>query len=344
MSIRWSRVALVVAAAMLMAACGSSSGGGGAYVASDASGSGDSTGGSDTTSSSNGDSTKNTASIQVKTDGGDTTKIDRSKPATADDAKVFGATNADKLLSLYFVDATGSTLVVTIDTAVHALPKKGIPMGEVNSSAFMVWTSTTGVWSSKSVGTIDIDVCPTKSAEPVVGAFHGVVAVSDLPGSIPNKTFDGPFNLVYWGGAGALSCSPPSTGGTTGPSDMGTFGKPAASTCNANPCDGGSNTSRNCCPYVPCLEPCFTKCALDAQSCFVGCGFDMQCPSTCMAKVTTCFDGCMTSCKVSDTCRSALQALNTCDQKAAETCDTGSEAGDDACAFDACCAENKAAF
>ncbi len=336
--------ALAIAALLISTtACGSSAGGGGGvYVAADGSSQGNDTtsGGGSTT----GDATKNTASIQVKTEGGDTTKIDQSKPATADDAKVFGATNADKLLSLYIVDGAGSSLVVTIDTAVHALPKKGIPLGDISTSAYMVYTSTSGAWTTKGTGTIDIDACPTKAAEPVVGSFHGVVAVSDLPGSIPSKTFDGPFNLVYWGGAGAIACTPPSTGGTTGPSDMGSFGKPTGSSCNANPCDGGSNTTRNCCPYVPCLEPCFAKCVLDAQSCFLGCGFDMECPAGCMAKVTTCMDGCMTTCKVSATCRSALEALNTCEMKAAETCDTGSEAGDDACAFDACCAENKAAF
>ncbi len=343
------RALFISAIAALLSACvGGTASGGGGGVASDGSAAQDTTGdggGGGGGGGGKGDATKNTASVQAKDPDGAATKVEAAEPADPNKTKVFGAANADKILQLYIADAAGVTIVATIDTAVHALPKKGIPVTEQGGAAWVVYTNQGAVLITKAKGTIDIDGCPTKSGEVVHGAFKGVEVVNPVAGLPPaTLTLDGPFNLVYQGGSGAIACTPPTTGGGGGTTDLGSFGKPKGATCDANPCDGGSNKTRNCCPYVPCMEPCFSKCAFDVQVCAAACGGDFSCFTGCQAKIVTCVNGCLTSCNVSQPCKTAIAALQSCEEQQAETCDTGSEEGDDACSFDACCGQWKSAF
>ncbi|MCB9739651.1 MAG: hypothetical protein H6747_10310 [Deltaproteobacteria bacterium] len=344
-----SRAVLLAVVATLAAGCGTTTGGGGGVYAggSDASSDGSTGGGGGGGGSSTGDATKNSATITAKDESGSSTQVKAEKSADKGDAenKILGASNADKMLQLFVTDATGTIVTAFIDTEKHPLPKKGIPVGEPNGEAWVTYAGAGAVLNSKAGGSIDIDVCPTKAGEPVVGAFKGVVLANEAPLGPKQLTLDGPFNLVYWGGAGQVACTPPTTGGGGGGGgsvEMGSLGKPSGASCDANPCDGGSNTSRNCCPYVPCLEPCMTKCVTDAQSCFMGCGFDFECPQGCQAKAVACMGACMTSCNVDATCKGALEKLNTCEAGQEEVC---AEASDpDVCTFDKCCSEWKAAF
>jgi hypothetical protein len=328
---------------VLLSACGTTAGGGGGtYVATDATGGNDSgsTGGGTTT----GDSTRNTATIATKDPSGTTQEVKADKPAAKGDAdtKSLGAANADKLLQLYIADANGTLITAFIDTEKHPLPAKGIPVGEVSTEVYVTYAGAGAVLTSKAGGSIDIDACPTKGGEPVVGRFNGVVVVNVAPIGPTQLTLDGPFNLVYWGGAGVIACTPPTTNTGGGKVEMGSLGKPAGASCDANPCDGGSNTTRGCCPYVPCIEPCVLKCATEAQSCFLGCGFDFECPTACQGKAVACNLACETSCNVSATCKDALGKLNSCEEAQDAVC---GEANDpDTCTFDACCPQWKAAF
>jgi hypothetical protein len=333
----------LLAIALAAPACTTSTGGGGTYAATTDAGAGadGSAGGG-----SGGDSTKNKATIAAKDDDGATTEVKADKPADKGDAeaKSLGATNADKMLQLYIADASGTLITAFIDTEKHALPAKGIAVGEVNSDVFVTYAGAGAILNSKAGGSIDIDVCPTKAGEPVTGRFSAVVVVNEGPVGPAKLTLDGPFNLVYFGGAGAIACTPPASGGGGGGGkvDVGTLGKPAGASCDANPCDGGNNSTRNCCPYVPCVEPCLVKCANEAQTCFTGCGFDFDCPVGCQSKFVACSDACADSCNVDATCKAALGKLNQCEEANDAVCSDSEDA--EVCSFDKCCAEWKAAF
>ncbi len=84
------------------------------------------------------------------------------------------------------------------------------------------------------------------------------------------------------------------------------------------------------------------NCVNAAQSCFMGCGFDMNCPTTCQAEAVACMNSCMTSCNVSATCKDALGKLNACEEQNDAVC--GEVEDYDACSFDKCCTEWKGAF
>lgn len=339
----------------LLTACASPSnnntyagGGGGGGGGTDAASGADGGGGSDAGGSTAGDNTKNTASVNAKDEAGKTTEVKNDKAATKSDAsgKVLGASNAGDVLTLFVTDGSGSgtVLVVHIDSKKHPLPAKGIPVGEPATDVYVTYTSAGGVYNSKSTGTIDIDVCPEKDGVAVVGKFNGVVVHNVSPVGNKTVTLDGTFNLVYFGGAGALTCKKKETGGGGGKVDLGSFGKPAASTCDANPCDGGTNDSRTCCPYVPCLNTCFTACVKKVQGCVMGCGMDMSCPQKCMAEVFVCQAKCPVTCEVSAVCSSAIEKLNKCEAANASACQGEDEDKSKACLFDKCCAEMKAAF
>jgi len=345
------KMSILLMICLLAAACSSSSSGG-------------SGGGGSTTK---GDTTKNTSTVTAKGDTGTSVDMKVEKPVDKGDAdtKTLGASNAGKQLVLYVTKAstTGSSVLnVFIDTEKHPLPATGIPVGAENSDAWVLLTlagATTGTFLSKDKGTIDIDLCPTAQGAALTGKFNGVVVYNPAPVGDKEFTLDGPFNLVYFGGAGALTCKPTTTGGTDagtsgggadagsggGKSDMGKLAKPAGATCDANPCDGGANTSRNCCPVMPCIAPCYEKCATDSQKCATACRADMGCAMGCVTTVMACLDKCPKDCNASAACENAIKAYNQCGMNNSSACDgTGTEEQDDACIFDKCCAEVKAAF
>ena len=329
------------------------------------------------------DNNTNKATLSGSDDSGQQVSINRNKPASEADAvqKVLGANNAGELLNLYVTTSQGLALVMYIDTAVHPLPAKGIPAGAPNSSAWVTYSNAGPFLNSNGSGTIDIDTCPLKDGLAVVGRLNNVKVVNELPVGPAEITLSGPFNLVYYGGAGALNCKPKDDGGGTsggGTSSGGTSGGgtsgggtsgggtsgggtsgggtsgggsgggdtafdiPAGSTCDADPCDGGTNTTRNCCPWLPCLSDCWFKCALTAQSCVQGCGFDIGCLSGCAESAATCRESCPASCQVNAACGTALGGLDKCMMNNTDACETADD--EDACIADACCSEHKAAF
>ncbi|MCO4760682.1 MAG: hypothetical protein KC502_04215 [Myxococcales bacterium] len=342
-----SRVPLLSAVLVfaLSTACGSNnaSGNGGYATASDASSGADGTAG---TGGQTGDDSTNKVSVAAKDDSGKSTDVSSSKPAAKGDAdkKILGASSAAEMLNLFITDDKGTVLTVYIDTKAHPLPKKGIPVGEPNGKAWVTLATGGGVFNSKSTGTIDIDTCPEKQGVAIVGKFNGVVVHNEAPVGAKTQTLDGTFNLVYYGGAGALTCKPKETGGGGEKVDMGAFGKPKSATCDANPCDGGANSTRNCCPYVPCLSSCWQKCVGAVQACVMGCGVDFSCPQKCTMEVFACQAKCPVTCEVSGTCSAAIEKLNKCEQNNAPACGNEDQEKADACTFDKCCAEAKAAF
>ncbi len=342
---------LVATLALFASACSTASGTGGGVV--DASGSDGSAGGADTGSgSTTGDNTRNKASVTAKDDAGATTQVDNDKPAAKGDAdqKILGAAGSGPVLSLFVSDAKGNVIFVSIDTKKHPLPATGIPVGEPNSDAWVTYTSGGAVLNSKDTGTIDVDTCPKKDGVAVVGKLNGVVVLNEAPIGPKSVTLTGTFNLVYFGGAGALECKPEggsSSGGSSsggGTVDTGPFKKPAASSCDANPCDGGTNSKRNCCPWVPCLSSCWNDCVTKAQTCFQSCGFDFECPQKCTAEVFVCQAKCPVTCEVGAACSDAIGKLNKCEETHANACTNEDSEKQDACVFDKCCAEVKAAF
>jgi len=357
--------AVVMAAVLATAACvgGGTSGGGSSGGSSTTDGG---SGGSDSGGAGgggSGDNTKNTAAVTTSGDDGKKSEVKVDKPATKADAEAktnaTGATNAGKVLHLWItsVGSDGSKVIsIVIDTAKHKLPVKGLavgtPPGDVYVSYTLAGAAATGSYSSTGKGTVDIDTCPTAQNQAVVGRFNGVELKGDaVVGGPKGMTLDGPFNLVYFGGAGALECKPAevkpdvTSGGDGGSVNTGSLKPPSGSTCNADPCDGGKNLTRNCCPYVPCVEPCMVACSSAVGACVQGCAADPmnmeKCALECVAKVTACNNGCLTKCEVSATCKSAAEAYNKCADAAFKTCGSGAS---DSCIFDKCCSELKAAF
>jgi hypothetical protein len=309
-------------------------------------------------SGTSGDNTKNTATIQTKDESGKAGKVETNKAASKEEAtqknNAQGAVNAGKMLSLHVVDgATASVLVVYVDTDKAQIPGK-VPVGAPNSAAWVTLTEATpapGVYNSKDKGEIEISTCPEKAGVAVTGKLIGVVLYNETPaaGGAKQKTLDGPFNLVYFGGAGELTCKKlpvtepadaATTDGGTGSAKLPHKGK----TCDANLCDGGNNTARMCCKYVPCLVPCWQKCATDAQSCYQSCVADLACFEGCNKKILECWPKCPSECKVDAPCSAALSGLDKCQKGAANSCEGGGPENKDACLFDTCCKEWKAAF
>ncbi len=334
------KMILALVGGLCIAACGSSTGAG-------SNGGGGST--ADTSSNSgNQDNTNNKASIQTKSDTGQAGQVSASAAASAAAAqqtsgKQFGAMNAGKILNLFITDASGSFITVVIDTDKNPLPKSGIAIGEPNSGAWVTYAYQGMVYNSKDKGTLDITACPTQSGVAADGVLHDVVvnAVAPMAGMAASYTLNGTFNLVYFGGAGEIACTPPAT--NTG-SDAGSSTGGGAS-CNFGDCDNGTNTTRNCCPYVPCLSKCFTDCTSAVQGCVMGCATamppDPSCATKCVSDVITCEAACGPSCKVSDACGAKLTALDDCYKTSADSCQNSQDAH---CQDNACCAQSKAAF
>ena len=361
--LNWA-LSLALASALGCGTSGSVGGTGGAVATTDSAG-----GGSDTGSSTgSGDGTKNKAAIGTTTDSGGKSTVSVDKAAAKEDAQAsankIGAVNNGKDLILWVAstDNDGAkVLEVHIDTVKHPLPATGIPAGDMNSGAWVQYTvagpAATGAYSSKGTGTIDITTCPTASGVAVVGKLNGVKLESDATAVGPKSyTLEGPFNLVYFGGGGALTCKAPepkpdasggSDGGTT--VNAGAFKPPAGSTCDANPCDGGTNSSRGCCPYVPCMGTCITACGTTLTSCVQSCatGNPMEiqsCMMGCMDSYFKCQKGCLTSCNVSAGCNTAYSKLVDCENSAIANCGGESEDQTDKCLSEKCCTELKGAF
>lgn len=349
-SLRSSLNVLIVAAC---AACASApAGGGGANTGTNTSGNGSTDAGGTAPAPGT-----NKASVATTSDSGAKSNVEVDKAASKADAEAqsnkLGAVNADKQLVLWISDvaADGTTQVIEVhvNTDKYPLPSTGIPVGAVNSDAWVTFTvagpTGSGIYTSTGAGTIDISSCPAKSGEVVTGQFNGVVvAVEAVAMGAKSYTLGGSFNLVYFGLDGSLMCKPSSAGG--GSVDVSKLQPPAGSTCNANPCDGGSNTTRNCCPYVPCMAPCIYNCSMAVNKCSQDCMADpmnmMGCMQKCVGELASCESACLTSCNVSASCKTAAEAYFGCENKNMDACSMSSD--QDVCLYDKCCAEVKAAF
>ncbi len=344
---KWMGIMITVA---LAAGCGTTTGtGGGGAAATDTSGGGADTGGQQ------GDSTKNKADVKVTDDANTTVQVKGEKVASAGDAtaKTWGATNADTLLSMFITEAGAESkaIQIWIDTAKHPLPAKGIPVGAADSDAWVSYTvagaALTGTFTSKDKGTIDVSPCPSEG-KALVGTLNGVVLYNETPVGPKTLTLDGTFNLVFFGGAGAVKCTeaPKETDAGSTSGEKSPFAPPAGSTCDADPCDGGKNATRMCCPYGKCMFDCNVGCQSTMTKCMTDCPPNITCPAGCAGKVATCMAACPETCNVSSECKTAATALAKCENEAEPTCAGAGKSGDalQACKTDACCAELKAAF
>lgn len=345
---RYMHFALTLSLALATAACaasGGNSGGGG--------GGGGTYTGSDTTSGSGtatGDSTKNTAAVGATSDSGQKDNVQVDKAAAKADVEAqtnkIGAMNAGEQLVLWIAStgADGSkVLEVHIDTSKYKLPATGIPVGAVNSDVWVSYTVANatggGIYQSKGTGTIDINTCPAKSGLAVTGKFNGVkVEAEAAVGGPKSYTLDGTFNLVYFGADASLQCKPVEQPKT----DAGSTTTPAG-TCDGTFCDNGANKTRNCCPYMPCIQPCVQECSNSTISCAMGCMADQACAEKCVKDAFTCQNACFGKCNVSATCLAAAEKLSQCEDTNAKACQ--SENGtDDKCLAQKCCNEFKATF
>ncbi|MSQ82458.1 MAG: hypothetical protein EXR77_05995 [Myxococcales bacterium] len=336
------------------AGCVASSGGGGGSSSGTGTGTGSDTASgtvTDTTSGSgSGDNTKNTAAISGTGEGGQKSEVKVDKAAKSEDATAKqnqnGAVNAGKILNLYVseanADGSAEIMSIIVDTEKVGIPGTGIPVGKPGDAVSITYfvTSATGggTYTSTGKGTIDISTCPAKSGEAVVGKLNGVEMNGDAVLSGPKTiTFNGSFNLVYFGGAGQLMCKaveqPKADAGSTETSTGG------GGTCDGNFCDNGANKTRNCCPHLECIQKCYGECGFAAQSCVMGCGADSACSEKCVKNVYTCSSGCFAKCNVNAGCLAAAKKLDECEQK--NGC---SGKGELACVEAKCCAEAKAVF
>lgn len=345
------------AAAMLAVACGNTTTtttntGGGGNTQTDTTGGTDGGGGGGTTA----DNTKNKADLKVTDDKSASVDIKAEKPADKGDAtsKAWGASNSDKVLNLFITEAKsdGNSIVITafVNTEKYPLPATGIPLGEPNSDAWVTYVAAgpalTGSFSSKDKGTLDISVCP-QDGKALVGTLKGATLYNDTPVGPATQTLDGTFNLVYWVGSGTLKCEEKPVTGDKPKVDK--FTPPAGTTCDANPCDGGDNATRNCCPYGTCISDCAVKCAEAVNTCMQGCLTSMPPDATCITgctdKLLTCNDACPASCGASASCQTSMKAVNKCWMDNAQKCgELDDEDAEDKCYFEACCAQIKAAF
>ncbi|MBM4345775.1 MAG: hypothetical protein FJ100_20575 [Deltaproteobacteria bacterium] len=315
----------------------------------------DATGGTDTAGGGGGDNTKNTAQVSGTGDGGQKTEVKVDKPAAKNDATAQsnknGAMNAGKILNLYMSD-TGDggseVLSVIIDTEKVGIPGTGIGVGKSGDSVYVTFVVATAgggaSYTSTGKGTIDITTCPGKDGQAVVGKFNGVeVAAEAVVGNLAKSiTFNGPFNLVYWGGAGELQCKkvdpPPADAGSTD-----TGGGSTGGSCKSDDfCDKGQNKTRNCCPHIECIVNCNIECASGSMGCAMSCGGDPSCAEKCAKDSYICANKCFASCNVNATCLAASKKLDACMVK--NGCDKLSDAAQDACTESKCCAEMKAVF
>ena len=351
---RYWTVALTLGIALALSACGTSNSAGGNAGGADTAAAAD-------TAKGSGDPTKNVAVVVTTSDSGQKANVEVDKAATKADAEAqtgkVGATNAGSQLVLWItsVGSDGSKMLeVHIDTAKYPLPAAGIPVSDVNGDAWVTYTlagaAATGVYTSKGAGTIDIDSCPTKSGMAVTGKFANVQVEGDAVAmGAKSYTLNGLFNLVYFGTDATVQCKPaeqPKSDTSSGSVNVGSLKPPAGSSCDANPCDGGSNTTRNCCPYVPCIEPCFLNCTNSVSSCAQGCAADpmnmMACMTQCVKGVVVCENKCLPACNVSATCMTAAQAYFACEDQNGEACSQTQSS--ETCVMEKCCSELKAAF
>lgn len=352
---KWIATYSVVAA---IAACGSSTPNTGTGVVP-----ADSSGGGADSGQAAGDSTKNKADVKVAVAGGAAVEIKGEKAASKDDAtaKTWGATNADAVVNMFITEAGGTeskVITIFVDSAKHPLPATGIPVGAINSDAWVTYTvaspALTGTFSSKDKGTIDVSPCPAEG-KALVGTLKGVVLYNETPVGPATVTLDGTFNLVFFGGAGAVKCAevPKETDAGSTAKDSGgaandhPFNPPKGSTCDANVCDGGSNTTRMCCPFGKCIGDCHLACADDVEKCTTACdATDFGCTMGCVGTMVSCIEGCPDKCGATADCKAKIADIGTCQETNSEKCDADdmTEEQSDICFADACCAELKAAF
>ncbi len=259
--------------------------------------------------------------------------------------------NAGKILNLYMTDTGDSgseVLSVIIDTEKVGIPGTGIGVGKTGDSVYVTFVvagaAGSASYSSTGKGTIDITSCPAKEGQAVVGKFNGVeVAAEAVVGSLAKTiTFNGPFNLVYWGGAGELQCkqvtTPPADAGST---DTGSTA--AGGSCKFDEfCDKFQNKTRNCCPHAECLVQCFQECSAEIMQCAMTCAGDAACSEKCVQKASTCNMGCYKKCNVSAQCQALATKANECETK--NGCDKLSGDAGDQCMQSKCCSEVKAMF
>lgn len=328
----------------------------GAGVSTDAAG--DAGSGTAGSGGSGGSPTQHSASVTAQADNGSSQQVSVSQPAQQADVEAsvnkVGAVSVGSQLVLWMADvgADGSAKVleIHIDTAKNPLPASNIAVGKVDADVWVSYTvsgpSGAGIYLSSGKGTIDVTTCPSKGGTAAVGKLNSVVVSAEGGAVGPSSvTLNGTFSLAFFGQDGDLTCKPSQTGGG-GSVDTGGLKPSAASTCNADPCDGGSNTTRNCCPYVPCMSPCIATCADTVNGCVQGCMADpfnaMACVQQCFKQLVTCETACLDKCNVSASCKVAANAYFGCQDKNADACMQAEDS--DACIDDKCCGELKAAF
>lgn len=238
-----------------------------------------------------------------------------------------GAAIVGDLLHLYLVAPNGSTINAIIETSESNTAPGSFAIAAPPEGSHVTWLDPIngGTFESQS-GTITLDDCPTAAGDKVSGKFNSVTVTSPFDGS--TRTLDGAFDLAVYVANGALFCASSNNSKNNDTSNSSANNAPM---CQADYCEDGGV----CCPYTQCIFSCELRCVTQDPACTNPLDPD---PIACAA----CMEGCLDECNVSQECRTAYQALSTCDQQAG--CDELPEEQSEACTEENCCSELNAAL
>ncbi len=287
---------------------------------------GTSTNGAGTSSPSPQENTGDPATTRFEVeiaDGNDKTPLQGSVENEAASKESSGAAIAGSAIEIYLV--SGQTLITaTVETTEDNLAPGSFSISPPPAGSYVTFLDPVNGSILDSVdGTINIDSCPKRVGDKVVGRFAGVTLKSDIGNA--TKTLDGTFDLQVFAKAGDLFCRPPETTDPVRETQEDPGNTASGGTCAWDQClnDG------LCCPYRSCMTRCEESCIFDPTC--------LQDPLAC----AQCANACLDSCGVSSDCRQALGNLTSCD---AQYGCSDREGQEEACMLDKCCNELQVAF
>ena len=226
----------------------------------------------------------------------------------------FSAQIAGNVISIYLmINATSIITIVGESDENHKLP------GNIKITE-ATFTDGTTIYTYSS-GNVNINSCPNATGDTFTGRLDNL-KLKDIT-ETTEKTINASFTVTVVNAAGAaLVCS----GGQDGDDNK----DDAAPKCgfNADKCDGGV-----CCPFVECVEDCFTK------NCLSKCD-SLDTIMECFTCSIECEDSCAP--KMTSACETAWTALDECMEE--NGCEDLIDDEEIECAITHCCDELKAAF
>ncbi|MBA2663923.1 MAG: hypothetical protein H0U74_16660 [Bradymonadaceae bacterium] len=280
-----------------------------------------------TTPATSGDPVESKFDIEVQGGSDGPTKLEGVQENGSASSSTWGATIAGDLLVLTLI-TEGATLSAVVATS-EASPAPG--SFALSGGTYITMSDATAgeVFESANQGSIKLNNCPKKVGDKAVGSFENVVLKAQIGQG--TRSLSGSFDIVIYSKAGDLNCkstAPPKPANNTTPTNN-------ANSCDADNCENGGL----CCPYMECLSACATECIFSEA-----CGLGEN-----AAYCESCVEGCFPQCGVPQSCRDAMVAVQSCDERHGcsliEREDWDEEdAAQDQCVAANCCAELKAAY